>query len=329
MLHISTIFYYFVILGLVKFISTKFKLYDFPNRRKIHHQKIFNTGGLVIYLYYLLIINLYEFNFNIELIISIGLFICLIGFIDDRINLSPSIKIITLIIPSAYLMFSGILLEDLGKYEYIGALNLGKFQIPFLILAIGLLTNATNYIDGIDGLLLTFYISCLGYYIFLLNNIDTIYLLMYLIIPAIFNLILNLLPSKSGFKFFSGNIGSLFIGFFISFITIELYIGFSIHPAYLIWPLWYPVYDFLFVSLNRSFNKKSILKADNSHFHHRVFLKLKKSHIKTIILFLFTNGIIISFGYLISNYSKLLSLMFFIIGSILYLIFRFKSKKWL
>ena len=110
-------------------------------------------------------------------------FICLIGFIDDRINLNPSIKIIFILIPSIYLIFNNIQINDLGNYEYIGLINLGKFQIPFLILALGLLINATNYIDGIDGLLLAFFMCCLGYYIFLIEDAKTIILIKLLLIP--------------------------------------------------------------------------------------------------------------------------------------------------
>ena len=166
MFSINLIFLYLVIFLFTAFISKKLNLYDEPNTRKIHTLRVFNTGGMIIYLFYLSVIYFFEFNYNIELIISIGFFICLIGFIDDRINLNPSIKIIFILIPSIYLIFNNIQINDLGNYEYIGLINLGKFQIPFLILALGLLINATNYIDGIDGLLLAFFMCCLGYYIF-------------------------------------------------------------------------------------------------------------------------------------------------------------------
>ena len=39
--------------------------------RKIHTLRVFNTGGMIIYLFYLCNL-LFEFNYNIELIISIG-----------------------------------------------------------------------------------------------------------------------------------------------------------------------------------------------------------------------------------------------------------------
>jgi UDP-GlcNAc:undecaprenyl-phosphate GlcNAc-1-phosphate transferase len=210
----------------------------------------------------------------------------------------------------------------LGQYEYLGKLQLGKFKIPFLLLAIGLLINATNYIDGIDGLLLIFFLSCLLYYIFLIDDIKTINLLKFFVIASFLNLILNLLPSKNKLKVFSGDSGSLFIGFFVSFMTIELYNSFKIHPVILIWPLWYPVYDFLFVSINRLINKKSIFKPDNTHLHHIIYNKFNGNRVSPLILFLLVNSSIIFLGYKISEISKLLSLSIFIIGFALFFITR-------
>ena len=324
MLPVNLTILYLILLLFTVIISKKLEFYDKPNVRKIHKSKVYNTGGLIIYLFFIIIVNFFEFNHNIELIISIGFFICMIGFIDDRLNLIPSIKMLFIIIPCVYLIISDININNLGNYEYIGVINLGKFQLPFLILSTGLLINATNYIDGTDGLLLTFFACCLGYYIFLLEETNTIYLIKLLLIPVILNLIMNLLPSKSKFKIFSGNTGSLFIGFFISFLTIELYNSFEIHPTYLIWPLWYPIYDFLFVSTNRAILKKSIFSADNSHLHHKILIIFKKNHLKTVLLFFISNVSIIYLGFLISNFSKLFSLITFIIGFFCYFTIRFK-----
>ena len=316
------IIYILVSLSII-YLSRYLKYFDKPNKRGIHRIPIINTGGLIIYLVFLTVVSQTEFNYNIELIVSIGFFVCLTGFIDDRINLNPSNKILLLIIPSIYLILEGISISDLGEYEYLGILELGKFKIPFLLLAIGLLINATNYIDGIDGLLLIFFLSCLIYYIFLIDDAKTISLLKFFVAASFLNLILNLLPSKNKFKVFSGDSGSLFIGFFVSFITIELYSGFNIHPAILIWPLWYPVYDFLFVSINRLINKKSIFTADNTHLHHILNNKFNGNRMLPLILFFLTNSSIIFLGYKITEISKLLSLSIFIIGFIFFTIMRF------
>ena len=314
---------YILISSSIIYLSRYLGYFDKPNKRGIHRIPTINTGGLIIYLVFLSLISQAEFNYNIELIVSIGFFVCLTGFIDDRINLNPSNKILLIIIPSIYLILKGISISDLGQYEYLGSLELGKFKIPFLLLAIGLLINATNYIDGIDGLLLTFFLSCLIYYIFLIDDTKTINLLKFFVVASFLNLILNLLPSKNKFKVFSGDSGSLFIGFFISFMTIELYNSFNIHPSILIWPLWYPVYDFLFVSINRLINKKSIFRPDNTHLHHVINNKFNGNRILPIILFFLVNSLIIFLGYKISEVSNLLSLSIFIIGFTFFFIVRF------
>ena len=104
MLPVNLTILYLILLLFTVFISKKLDFYDKPNVRKIHNSKVFNTGGIIIYVFYLIIVNFFEFNHNIELIISIGFFICLIGFIDDRINLNPSIKIIFIIIKNIILV---------------------------------------------------------------------------------------------------------------------------------------------------------------------------------------------------------------------------------
>ena len=327
MLTLKLVIIYILISSSIIYLSTYLGYFDRPNKRGVHRIPTVNTGGLIIYLFFVSTVSQSELNYNIELIISIGFFVCLTGFVDDRINLPPSTKIVLIIIPSIYLILNGISISDLGEYEYLGKLELGKFKIPFLLLAIGLLINATNYIDGIDGLLLIFFLSCLIYYIFLIDDIETRNLLKFFAIASFLNLILNLLPSKNKFKVFSGDSGSLFIGFFISFITIELYSSFNIHPAILIWPLWYPVYDFLFVSINRLINKKSIFKPDNTHLHHLIYKKFNGNIILPIVLFLLVNSSIIFLGYKISEISKLLSLSIFIIGFALFFTVRLVTIK--
>ena len=157
MLTVKYAIIYVLISSSIIYLSIYLGYFDKPNKRGIHRIPTINTGGIIIYLFFLSVISQGEFNYNIELIVSIGFFVCLAGFIDDRINLNPSTKIILILIPSIYLILNGISISDLGQYEYLGNLELGKFKIPFLLLAIGLLINATNYIDGIDGLLLTFF----------------------------------------------------------------------------------------------------------------------------------------------------------------------------
>ena len=95
--------------------------------------------------------------------------IILVGFLDDRKNLTPGVKFCFITIPIIYLMLNGFSLQNLGEYEKIGLLNLGKFSLIFTFLAIGLLINSFNYVDGVDGLLNGITIISISYFIFLIK----------------------------------------------------------------------------------------------------------------------------------------------------------------
>ena len=104
MLTLKFFIIYILISSTIIYLSRYLGYFDKPNKRGIHKRPIINTGGLIIYLFFLSTIFKNELNFNIELIISIGFFVCLTGFVDDRINLTPSTKIVLIIIPSIYLI---------------------------------------------------------------------------------------------------------------------------------------------------------------------------------------------------------------------------------
>ena len=316
-------FVYILILTLIIYLSKKFNFVDKPNSRKIHLTKIVNTGGLALYSFLVLIIIQNEISFEIENIIVVGFVVLLTGFLDDRIELSPSIKLILTSFPVLYLIFNGYLIEDLGTYEFVDKIYLGKFSIIFTILAVGLLINAYNYIDGLDGILLSNTIVSICYLIFLNynNSINTI--LGYFLICCFISLFFNLLNEKNYFKIFLGDSGSLFIGFFMSFLIIFMYNFQQIHPAYLIWACWYPVYDFLYVTSKRFIERKKIYKADRLHFHHYIYKKCKNSQFKSFLIINFINISVLTIGYLITNYvGKIYSLILFLLLYVIFFILR-------
>ena len=314
-------FLYILILLITIFISKKFDFVDCPNKRKVHLNKTLNTSGLALYIFLFFIVSNYEFAYELEEVILLGLLIVACGFLDDQIKLTPGIKLVLLIIPTSYLILKGYSLNDLGQYEILGNINLGKFSFLFTLLACGLLINSYNYIDGIDGLLLGVFSIGIFYFIFLLQNQNIINLLTILLIPVLINLAFNFLPKKNTFKIFMGDSGSLFLGYFMSFLMIILYKFEKIHPAYLIWACWLPVFDFLFVTFYRIKNKKNFYLPDNIHVHHVILNFLNKSHLKTSILIYLINIIIIISGYLVTkNFGKIHSIIYF---AFLFFIFLF------
>ena len=87
-------------------------------------------------------------------------------------------------------------LSNLGYYENIGFISLGKFDIIFSILAVSLIINSFNYIDGIDGLALSQFFISFAYLAFLIKNSDQS-MLFYLILLLVF---INIFFNFSLFK---------------------------------------------------------------------------------------------------------------------------------
>ena len=265
---------------------------------------------------------------NLKEIIYAGSIVVLTGLLDDKINLSPNIKLLSVSIPTLYLATAGFGVTDLGNYEYIGTVSLGKFYFIFTVLSVGLLTNSYNYIDGIDGLLTSLTITSLIYVSLLVSDSLIVDFIIFAVIALVINMIFNFLPKTNNYKIFAGNSGSLFVGFFISFLIIYLYKFKNIHPAYLIWICWYPVYDFLYVTFYRTINKKLFYIADNNHFHHAIFNFYKKSHLKTTLFINSINIIVIFSGYQIcKNFGELFSITAFFILFIFFCIIRRKKIK--
>ena len=315
----------------VIFLSKRLNLVDKPNLRKVHKLDVVNISGITISIFMVTVIGITEYSKLLENIIIFGFLISLIGFFDDRSEMKPSTKFFLMLFPTSYLILNGFTLTNLGKYEFINILELGKASIPFTFLAVMLLINAINYIDGTDGLLIGYAITALLYFYFLSDKQSQYLSLILIFIYFLFiSLIFNFLPIQSGFKSFMGDSGSLFISFFISFTIIFLYKYKDIHPAFLIWACWLPVYDFLHVTFQRLIIRSNFSNPDKSHFHHYVLNFFSNNHFKTFLSINSLNIIIIYLGYFVSQQiGAIYSLLLFVLLFFVFISMKLKLKKYL
>ena len=159
-------------------------------------------------------------------------------------------------------------------------------------------------------------------YIKIYSNIYDADFIIYIAIPIIVFLIFNLGLVKNN-KIFLGDSGSNLLGFVFSFIAIFLYNEYGIHPALLIWPLAYIVYEFLSVNLNRILFKKKIFKAGSDHLHYELMRFLNTSQIKVTIMILILNLLFSFLGYNIFKFlGPDLSLISFIITFFIFFILK-------
>lgn len=328
MIYLKYLIIYIILHFLSFFLTKKFDFTDKPDNRKIHKNKIPYASGIALYFFLLIFIQ--NHDIDIEIIIYFSSLPLLIGFIDDIFELKPLLKIFLISIPIILLINQGYNLNSLGQYEYFGDLKLGKYGFLFTYLCAALLINAYNYNDGVDGLAISQLLIAILYFIFLLeksyqNNLTLNILSICLIFTFFFNITSNFF-----YKSFLGNSGSLFIGYFLSFLIIYLYTVKNIHPAYLIWSVAYIVYEFLTVSILRLINKKKIFRPSQDHFHHQIYYHYNKSHIYTTGAMSSISLTFVSVGYFVVEFFGFsYSLLLYFLLFIFYFFFRLYLNKYL
>tara|TARA_B100000886_G_scaffold333338_1_gene287252 strand:- start:80351 stop:81331 length:981 start_codon:yes stop_codon:yes gene_type:complete len=311
------------LLLLTKLISSRLNLFDVPDNIKIHKERVPNIAGLAFIPFSFFIIFYFQFNEIITKTLFFFTVVVLIGLFDDIKNIKPILKLVVLFLPIYLFTFYVGEVKTLGSYEFFN-LNLGGFSLIFTILCIFLLTNAFNYIDGIDGLLALNVLITLIFFQFLTFD-DTfiflsfsIFLLIYFFININF---LGIFPKQ-----FIGDAGSLGLGFLISsFLIIYTQIQVFLHPSVIIWLVAFVVYEFLSINIIRIKLKKNIFKRDLNFIFNK--LQNKYSYKVSILICTIIHILLCSISILI-YFSEfyLFSLILFIILFIIYLILRLNQS---
>ena len=324
--------FYFTITSLILFFLTKISghlnLVDYPDVRKIHKGNIPLVGGLGIYFSILISLIFFDYNYYINLIILTSFFLVLIGSIDDSVKLGVSIRLITQLFFSLMIIGSGLKIISLGYYDFFPQINLGMFSILLTVVAVMGLTNALNFIDGIDGLCaslsITAFIS-LGI-IFYLEGYTFFYNIILVYIACLtsflfFNLRIFNLP-----KIFLGDSGSMFLGFSISWFLIYFANNSShnFHPVLALWIITLPTFDLVSVFIRRIVRGINPFKPDRRHIHYLMLDRGVPQSISLIFLLfisLFNNftGIFIYY-FFNASYALISFFLFFIVYFIITLV---------
>jgi len=315
------IFTFFVIILSIK-LTKKISLVDLPNKRKVHTGNIPLAGGISLFFSLIYMLKFGNFDdFYLNSIIGYSLLISLVGIIDDKYNLNVGSKLALMTFAIFFLIKEGLVVNSLGSYDFLGELNLGTMQVMFTFIAVLLLINGFNYIDGIDGICIALFINGLIFLYFLnFNNENFNNFLQNLILISTILLLFNISILKLP-KIFLGDGGSLMLGFIASFLLIYSFKILNIHPAKLIWCFNLIIFDFLAVNINRFIKNKKIFTAGNDHLHH-ILLKKFKSSSKTVFIMLVINSLFGYSGIFISDINNLFSIFLFIVSFLFYFILR-------
>ena len=252
------------------------------------------AGGLFILIPIVFFLNDLFINFFIVLIY-------LIGFFSDR-KMVVSAKKRFLIQCLLILLFVAIfdVKVDSSRLELFDIiLNNKYFAIFFSAFCLLILINGCNFIDGLNGLLISSTIIIL-LILTKLNLIDNL-----IISDQSINLIILILLLLLLLNIFNvlmlGDSGAYLLGFFIGFLIISSHRSNpDVSPYFFISLIWYPCFENLF-SILRKLNKEfSPLKPDSKHLHQLVlFFLTKKFDLKLILSNNLSSGIICFFNFLI------------------------------
>ena len=226
---------------------------------------------------------------------------------DKNILPNPSVRLIfqiTLILCLVY--FENLRIFDLRIDALNYLLSKNIFNILFTAFCLAILINGSNFIDGLNGLLIgyyllilssIFYISFNNDYIFLLESNFLVLFFFSMVVIFIFNIFGKVYLGDSGSYLISLVLGAYLIKFY--------YLNTNISPYYIALILWYPAFENLFSLIRRISKKKNISSPDNRHLHQLVFLFFKSKNIINInILNSFSSLLIIIFcvpGFIFAN----------------------------
>lgn len=235
---------------------------DYPNNRKMHSKPMARGGGLSFFIPFSLLLLMLPIALSLKIPLSLGsLLIFLVGFLDDAVNLSPFMKLSGQFLALAVFQFSTEVL--------------GVSTPPLLSIIISIwiifITNATNIIDGLDGLaggVSASQLICLAVLSLFFNNKDVL-----LCSLLLWGAILGFLPRNfPRAKIFMGDCGALFLGFTLGCLSSRLLLDSqSILCAISIMLIFrVPSYEAIFSFTRRILKGKNPFRADKGHFHHKL-----------------------------------------------------------
>ena len=233
--------------------------------------------------------------------------IYLIGFFSDRkILVSPKNRF--LIQCLLILLFVGVFDVKINssRLELFDIfLNNKPFAVCFSAFCLLILINGSNFIDGLNGLLISSTIIVL-LMLTKLNLIDSSIISNQSINLIIITLLLLLLLNIFNILML-GDGGAYLLGFFLGFIIISSHISNpNISPYFFISLIWYPCFENLFSILRKLNREFSPLKPDSKHLHQLVlFFFTKKFNLELIPSNNLSSSIICFFNFLIIYISTL------------------------
>ncbi|MBQ2597481.1 MAG: undecaprenyl/decaprenyl-phosphate alpha-N-acetylglucosaminyl 1-phosphate transferase [Oscillospiraceae bacterium] len=251
---------------------------DVPkDARRVHDHPIPRMGGLAIFTGFVLSVLLFvNMSMQVMGLLLGAVIIAVMGALDDILCLNPWIKLGGQFLAALVAIRCGIVFDVISNPGFLdgeATIPLGWLSIPFTIMWIIACTNAVNLIDGLDGLAVGISaissISMMIVSMILPAGIGSIPLILACLAGACFGFMpYNINPAK----IFMGDVGSQFLGYVLSCVSIIGLFKFHAIITFLIplLSLAVPLGDTIFAFFRRILHGQSPFHADRGHIHHKL-----------------------------------------------------------
>ncbi len=312
----------YVLTWIIKKISHRVSIFDFPNKRSSHSDPTPTGGGLAIVItWYIGITSLYllkEIEPKLYFALLSGIFLAIISLVDDFVNLKPPVRLVFQLITS---IIAFVILGDIESIKIFGLnINIHIHVITYPLVIIGMIwfINLFNFLDGIDGYASTEAISIALILLFFTGN------------PVL----LVFIACTLGFfvwnwpkaRIFMGDVGSTQLGFIL--IVLGIYFNNTAQFSIISWlillsPFWF---DATFTLFRRWRNGEIISQAHKKHVYQR-FTQAGFSHLRTDINLVIINAVAVLFVLLTRRFEFLMVPLFLLYLMFLYILVRLVDKK--
>ena len=312
---------------LVRRFAFKIGAIDIPkDNRRMHKKPTPRIGGLaIIFGFTVATLCFAQPSRQLYGTLAGAAIIAVMGVIDDCKNLPAKLKFVIQIIAALVVVFAGDIKIDVFTNPNFLSDNpywvLPEWlSVTLTVIWIVFITNAVNFIDGLDGL-------AAG--VSAIMSISLVFISIRVGEYSIAILGIALMGSCFGFlpfnfnpaKIFMGDTGSTFLGFMLATLSIEgvfkSYAVISFAVPLLILGL--PLFDALFAMIRRILRGQSPMTADRGHLHHRL-VDMGFSQKQTVFILYAISGVLGITAVLLAESGVLRALLLVICVLILLLI---------
>ena len=259
---------------LVKLLAKKVGAMDIPkDDRRMHHSPIPRMGGLAIFLGFLVSVLIFQklkLSSELQGILLGAVIIVILGVLDDIMTLRALPKFLVQIVAAVIVVVYGCRID-----HFLGFTLPDWLSYPVSVIWIVAITNAVNFIDGLDGLAAGVSAISAGTMLIvaLLLVPDPTAMVCAILLAALVGACIGFIPFNfNPATIFMGDTGSTFLGFMLASISIfglfKTYAVISFAVPFLVLGL--PIFDICFAVIRRVAHGQSPMHADRGHVHHRL-----------------------------------------------------------